>query len=122
MNIYVGNLAGSVSEKQLKDLFEQHGKVASVKIITDKFTGNSRGFGFVEMPSADEAQQAIDACNGYEFDGKSIKVNESKPRPEGYRPRTGGGNRFGGNSGGSDFGGGFGGGRGGNSRGPRNRY
>lgn len=113
MNIYVGNLAGSVSEKQLRELFEQYGKVDSVKVITDKFTGNSRGFGFVEMKNDAEAQQAIDACNGYEFDGKNIKVNESKPRPEGYRaPRREGGNRFGGNNGGNDFGGGF-------RRGPR---
>jgi RNA recognition motif-containing protein len=87
MNIYVGNLTSSVSEEQLKALFSKFGVVASVKIIKDKYTGNSRGFAFVEMPSTEEARHAIAQCNGQDLDGRPLKVNESKPREGGFSPR-----------------------------------
>jgi RNA recognition motif-containing protein len=80
MNIYVGNLAYSATENSLKDLFEGFGAVTTAKIITDKFTGSSRGFGFVEMPNNDEAQRAIAELNGKEFQSRKIVVNESRPR------------------------------------------
>lgn len=80
MNIYVGNLSYSVTELSLRSLFETFGAVISAKIITDKITGASRGFGFVEMANADEAQKAIDALNGKDFEGRKIVVNESRPR------------------------------------------
>ena len=80
MNIYVGNLSYSVTELSLRSLFEDFGAVTSAKIITDKITGASRGFGFVEMATAEEAQKAIDALNGTDFEGRKIVVNESRPR------------------------------------------
>lgn len=88
MNIYIGNLSRSVTEEKLRDLFAQYGTVTSVKVIKDKFTGNPRGFGFIEMNSADEAKQAINELNGMEFEGQRIRVNEARPpeaRPQ--RPR-----------------------------------
>ncbi|MDH5641744.1 MAG: RNA-binding protein [Nitrospira sp.] len=97
--IYVGGLPYSATEQQLSDLFAAHGSVASARIITDKFTGQSRGFGFVEMSSDSEAQAAITALNGSEMGGRTLTVNEARPQ----EPRTGGG------GGGR---GGFGGGRG----------
>jgi RNA recognition motif-containing protein len=103
MNIYVGNLSHSSTEQGLKELFEQYGSVTTVKIIKDKFTGSSRGFAFVEMPVTDEAKQAIESVNGVEFDGRTLRVNESRPmearqdsrgprpqRPGGFAPRGGG--------------------------------
>ncbi len=93
--IYVGGLPYATSEQELADLFGQHGSVQSAKIITDKYTGQSRGFGFVEMGSDDEATTAIDALNGTELGGRTLTVNEAKPQA----PRTGfggGGNRGGG--------------------------
>jgi len=95
MNIYVGNLAHSVSEDALKQVFEQFGNVVSVKIIVDKFTGNPRGFAFVEMESKEDGQKSIDDLNGSELEGRRLVVNEARPR----RPQTGGGSR-GGNGGG----------------------
>jgi len=80
MNIYVGNLSYSATEASMRELFEGYGQVTTAKIVTDKFTGSSRGFGFVEMPNADEAQRAIDELNGKDFDGRKIVVNESRPR------------------------------------------
>ena len=97
--IYVGGLPYSTSEQELSDLFAQHGAVQSAKVITDKYTGQSRGFGFVEMGSDAEAQAAIQALNGTELGGRSLTVNEAKPQA----PRTGGfdgGNRGGGGRGG----------------------
>ena len=79
MNIYVGNLSLSSTEDSVRQLFEQFGAVSTVKIITDKFTGSSRGFAFVEMPSADEAKQAIENTNGAELDGRNLRVNEARP-------------------------------------------
>lgn len=91
MNIYVGSLSRDVSEDDLRQAFEAFGEITSVNIIKDKFSGESRGFGFVEMPSKDEAQAAIDGLNGKDLKGQSLNVNEARPRSEG---RGGGGRRF----------------------------
>jgi len=106
MNIYAGNLSRDVTEEDLRQAFEAFGQVESANIIKDKFSGESRGFGFVEMPSKNEAQTAISEMNGKDLKGSIIKVNEARPRSN----RQGGGGRRGG------FGGGRG-GRGGGSRG-----
>jgi RNA recognition motif-containing protein len=82
MNIYVGNLAYSVSESELRDAFSEFGEVESATIITDKFSGQSKGFGFVEMPNNSEADSAIKALNETDMKGRSIKVNQAKPRGE----------------------------------------
>ena len=119
MNIYVGNLSWNLKDQDLLNLFASHGEVASAKIVTDKFTGRSKGFGFVEMPNDDQAQAAIAALNGTEVDGRSVVVNESRPKPEGsgggggYKKRSfggGGGGYRGGNGGGGGYRGGNGGG------------
>jgi RNA recognition motif-containing protein len=88
MNIYVGNLSFSVSEADLKEAFGAFGAVSSASIIKDKFSGESRGFGFVEMPAKEEADKAIAALNGKDLKGRALKVNEAKPRTD--RPRSGG--------------------------------
>jgi RNA recognition motif-containing protein len=99
MNIYVANIPFKASEDELKELFQQHGEVSSVKIILDKETHRSRGFGFVEMADSGSAKQAITALNGYNFQGKVLVVNEAKPKSD--VPRSGGyGNRGGGGGGG----------------------
>jgi RNA recognition motif-containing protein len=85
MNIYVGNLPYSVSEDDLRDAFSAFGEVASVNIITDKFSGQSKGFGFVEMPDNSDADAAIKALNDSPLSGRNIKVNQAKPR--GDRPQ-----------------------------------
>lgn len=109
MNIYVANIPFKASEDELKGLFEQHGEVTSVKIILDKETNRSRGFGFVEMADNDSAKHAINELNGYNFLGKDLVVNEARPKTD--SPRSGGFNRGGGggygNRGGSGGGGGF---------------
>jgi len=96
VNIYVGNLSFETTEEDVRGAFEAFGGVESVKIITDKYSGESRGFGFVEMPSKDEAQAAISSLNGKDLKGRTLNVNEARPRSE--RPRGGGGggrgNRF----------------------------
>src|SRR6478609_8687874 len=119
MNIFVGSLPFSIEEADLRESFEAYGAVDSVKIITDKFTGRSKGFGFVEMPNDAEAQKAIDELNGATVQGRAIVVNKSEPKPEGER-RSFGANRGGGNS---RPGGSYGGGndRGGYNRGGDNR-
>ena len=89
MNIYVGNLSFSVSETDLREAFAAYGQVATASIIKDKFSGESRGFGFVEMPTKEEAEKAIAALNGKDLKGRTMTVNEAKPRTD--RPRTGGG-------------------------------
>jgi RNA recognition motif-containing protein len=104
VNIYVGNLSRDVSEAELREAFQAFGEVSSASIIKDKFTGESRGFGFVEMPNKSEADAAISGMNGKDLKGRAISVNEARPRTD--RPRTGGG--FGGRGGGR---GGFGGNR-----------
>jgi RNA recognition motif-containing protein len=112
MNIFVGSLPFSIEEADLRESFEAYGAVDSVKIITDKFTGRSKGFGFVEMPNDAEAQKAIDELNGATVQGRAIVVNKSEPKPEGER------RSFNNNSRGGDSRGGYG---GGNSRGGDNR-
>src|SRR4030095_11782500 len=95
MNIYLGNLSYSATENSIRELFEGYGQVTTVKIVTDKLTGSSRGFGFVEMPNDDEAQRAIAELNGKEFQGRKMVVNESRPREttgrESRAPRRDGG-------------------------------
>jgi RNA recognition motif-containing protein len=91
MNIYVGNLSYSVTEDDLKQAFEAFGQVASVSIIKDKFSNQSKGFGFVEMPSQEEAQAAITGMNGKELKGRAMNVNEARPRTDDRR--SGGGGR-----------------------------
>ena len=100
--LYVGGLPFAATEAQLTTLFAVHGTVESAHVIADKFTGQSRGFGFVEMSTPEEAKAAITALNGSQMDGRSLTVNEAKPQ----EPRSGGGgNRFGsGRRGGNDFG------------------
>ena len=97
MNIYVGNLAREATEEDVREAFEAFGQVATVSIIKDKFSGESRGFGFVEMPSQAEARSAIAGLNGKELQGRSLTVNEARPRTEGRgsrdRDRSGGGRR-----------------------------
>jgi|JI71714B2RNA_FD_contig_31_6140247_length_458_multi_4_in_0_out_0_1 RNA recognition motif-containing protein len=112
MNIYVGNLPYNTNDADMKALFENYGTVTSTSIISDKFTGRSRGFGFVEMSDDDQARQAIEATNGADYNGRALVVNEARPREE--RPRrefSGGGNRGGGGYGGGERRGGSGGGR-----------
>jgi len=96
MNLYVGNLSHEVTEDDLQKAFGAFGQVTSAKVITDKFSGQSRGFGFVEMPAKAEAQSAIDGLNGKDLKGRSLNVGEARPRPEGRRGsgRRGGGWRF----------------------------
>jgi len=104
MNIYVGNLSYDVKEEDLQEAFKAFGQVESVKIIADKYSGQSKGFGFVEMPSKAEGQSAIDGLNGTELKGRTLNVNEARPRTESRGGR-----------------GGYGGGRGGQG-GRRNSY
>jgi RNA recognition motif-containing protein len=100
--LYVGGLPYSVTEGRLEEIFAEHGTVQSARVISDKFTGQSRGFGFVEMASGEEAQKAIEALNGTQLDGRTLVINEARPQ----EPRTGGGgdggsgNRRGGGGGG----------------------
>lgn len=101
MNIYVGNLAYSVSQEELQEAFSSYGRVNSVKIIIDRETGNPRGFAFVEMADNAEGQKAIEGLNGFQLQGRALSVNEARPRAPG-----------------GPGGGGFGGPRGGGSRGP----
>jgi cold-inducible RNA-binding protein len=108
--LYVGNLAFSVTNEDLEALFGQMGKVDNVAVITDKFSGQSRGFGFVQMADSNEAARAIEELNGHELKGRAIKVNEA--REQGPRPGGGGGDRGGrGGRGGAGGGGGGGSGR-----------
>jgi len=93
MNIYVGNLPRSTSEEELRKAFEAHGEVASVAIIKDKFSGESRGFAFVEMPNEAHGQLAITALNGSDLGGRPLNVNVAKPKTEGGRGGGGGGGR-----------------------------
>ncbi len=85
INIYVGNLSYRTSDVELREAFAEHGEVNSATVITDRDTGRSRGFGFVEMASKEEGEAAIAALNGVELDGRSLRVNEARPREE--RPR-----------------------------------
>jgi RNA recognition motif-containing protein len=109
MNIYVGNLSFDASEEEIRQAFTAFGQVSSVSIIKDKFTGESRGFAFVEMPNNTEGQAAINGMNGKELRGRALRVNEARPRESGF-----------GGGGGGNRGGGFGGG-GGRQGGPGDR-
>jgi cold-inducible RNA-binding protein len=127
MKIYVGNLSYEVTEEDLRQAFEQSGQVESVSIIIDKYSGRSKGFGFVEMPSNVEGQAAIEGLNGKELKGRALNVNEARPRTENRGDRGGYGGRRGGRSGKAAYGGGrgaggynkggYGGDRGGRGRG-----
>lgn len=108
-NIFVGNLSFQTSQDDLQAAFANYGAVERVSIVTDKFSGQSRGFGFVEMTNAGEAEAAIAALNGAEMNGRALNVNEARPRPEG----GGFGNRGGSGGGGGRSSSGGGGGRGG---------
>ena len=115
MNIYVGNLSWNLKDQDLSNLFASYGEVTSAKIVTDKFTNRSKGFGFVEMANDDQAQAAIAALNGSEVDGRNIVVNESRPKPEGgggggFKKKSFGGGGGGGGFKKRSFGGGGGGG------------
>ena len=90
-NIYVGNLPASMGEAELKELFEQKGSVDSATVIRDYDTGRSRGFGFVEMATEEEALKAIEALNAYSLDGRNLTVNEARPKTERRRGHAGGG-------------------------------
>ena len=107
MRIYVGNLSYETNEQELRQTFEAHGQVQEVTMIQDRDTGRPKGFAFVEMPTGEEAQAAINALNGQELAGRAITVNEARPRQE----RSSGG--------GGGYGGGGGGNRGGGGRSPR---
>ena len=116
MKIYVGNLSLDVTGDDLRQAFEAFGQVESANVITDKFSGESKGFGFVEMPSKDEAAAALAGMNGKDLKGKAVNVNEARPRVD--RPRGGGGG-YGGGGGGRGPRGGGGGGYGGGGGGRR---
>lgn len=128
MNIYVGNLSHDAAEDDLRQAFEAFGEVSSINIIRDKFSGESRGFGFVEMPTKSEADAAIAGLNGQDLKGRAVNVNEARPRPQSRR--SGGGGRGGsgrGRGGGGGYGrsggGGYGrSGGGGGGGGGRRRY
>ena len=124
MDIYVGNLAYSTNDESLRSAFAAYGEVASARVVSDRMTGRSKGFGFVEMADRAQAQAAIDALNGKELDGRTLRVNESQPKPReergggagGFRGGAGGGGGFGGGRGGAGGGRGGAGGRGGERR------
>ena len=111
MNIYVSNLSFAVVDEDLRSYFAEYGEVTSAKVIMDKYTNRSKGFGFVEMPNDEQAQAAIAALNGTEVDGRNIVVNESRPKPEGgggggFKKRSfggGGGGGYKGGGGGGDW-------------------
>ena len=130
--LYVGNLSYSVDSSELETMFGAHGTVQSAEVVSDRMTGRSKGFGFVEMSTDEEAQAAIAALNGQDNNGRALTVNEAKPREERPRGGGGGGGGYGGGGGGGGYGGGGGGrsggrggygGGGGRDRGDRgNRY
>lgn len=97
-NLYVGNLPHSTTQDELRQIFEAHGAVEKITLVTDRDTGRSRGFGFVEMTNASEADQAIAALNGSELGGRALTINEAKPK----NARPSGGRRFGGSARGRD--------------------
>lgn len=131
MNIFVGSLLFDLEEEELKEIFEEYGEVTSAKIITDKFSGRSKGFGFVEMPNAEEAKKAIEELNGAEIEGRAMVVNESLEKKDGPRKSGGfggggykgggGGGYKGGAGGGGGYRGGAGGGSGSSSSSDRNK-
>ena len=119
--LFVGNLSFNTTQNQLQDAFSQHGVVVEVALMLDRETGRSRGFAFVTMDTVESAQAAIQAMSGAQLDGRSLTVNEAKPKEE--RPRSGGGGGYsGGGGGGGGYRGGGGGGGGGGRGGDRGGY
>ena len=110
MNIYVGNLNFQTTETELHEAFSAYGTVSAARIATDRDTGRARGFGFVEMPNQAEAEAAISALNGAQLQGRTLTVNEARPRDDRRPSGGGGGSRGGGGYGGGGYGGGGGGG------------
>jgi RNA recognition motif-containing protein len=102
-NLYVGNLPHSTTESELRNLFEAHWAVEKITLVTDRDTGRSRGFGFVEMANASEADKAIATLNGTDLGGRTLTINEAKPKAERPRGGSGGGRRFGGGGGRDDY-------------------
>ena len=99
MNLYVGNLSFKTTDASLREAFQAHGQIESARVVMDRDSGRSKGFGFVEMPNREEAMAAIKALNGIELEGRNINVNEARPKPEGggdRRSSGGGGGGFGG--------------------------
>ncbi|MDE0820330.1 MAG: RNA-binding protein [Opitutales bacterium] len=92
MNIYIGNLSYNVTDQDLQKLFEEYGKVERSNIISDRETGRSKGFGFIEMPEQSEGQKAIEELDGQDLDGRNIRVNEARPKQD--KPRGGGGGNW----------------------------
>jgi RNA recognition motif-containing protein len=121
VNIYVGNLSHEVTEEGLREAFEPFGQIESVNIIKDRFSGESRGFGFLEMPSKQEAEKAIEEMNGKDLMGRAVNVNEARPRTN-RRDSRGGRGGYGGGGGGRGRSGGGGGGRGRSRGGGGRRY
>ena len=108
--LYVGNLSYSVTSEDLQELFEQYGRVSSAQVLSDRETGRSRGFGFVEMDNDAEADAAIESLDGNDHEGRRLTVNEARPRTPGGGPRGGGGGGYGGRGGSygeGDYGGGY---------------
>ncbi len=103
MNIYVGNLAYNVTEEDLKKAFEAYGEVATANVIKDQYSGQSKGFGFVEMPDQTAAQAAISGLNGKDLNGRNLNVNEARPKADRDRGGFGGGGRRGGGGGGRRY-------------------
>jgi|WetSurMetagenome_2_1015567.scaffolds.fasta_scaffold36780_3 cold-inducible RNA-binding protein len=116
MKLYVGNLPERMTDDQLKSIFTEAGPVSSAKVIMDRYTGQPRGFGFVEMETKSDGQRAISMFNGKDVDGSSLKVNEARPQAKGGGGRFGGGGGGGRGGGGGGGGGRFGGGGGGGGR------
>ncbi|MDR2562828.1 MAG: RNA-binding protein [Prevotellaceae bacterium] len=122
-NIFISNLSFKLNNEDLLEAFEAYGEVSSAKVVMDKYTGRSRGFGFVEMPDDEAAEKAISELNGRDLDGKTISVAEARPREERPRRPSGGGGGYGDRRGGNDRRGGGGDRRGGGSGGyGRGRY
>jgi RNA recognition motif-containing protein len=97
MNLYVGNLSFKTTDASLREAFQAHGQIESARVVMDRDSGRSKGFGFVEMPNREEAMAAIKALNGVELEGRNINVNEARPKPEGGGERRSGGGFGGGN-------------------------
>jgi len=119
--LYVGNIPFSTTSQDLQNLFSPHGTVAQVELVSDRFTGRSRGFAFVEMATAEDAQKAIAALQGATIEGRAVTVNEARPREERPPRQFGGGGGGGGGRGGYSGGGGGGGGRDRGDRGSRDK-
>ncbi len=103
MDIYVGNLSYDTTDADLQQLFKEYGEVASARVITDRLSGRSKGFGFIEMPEQADAEKAIENINGSDLQGRTLRVNESRPKPRGTGSREHGGGGGGGGGGGRRY-------------------